>query len=99
MGRSSRSFGQTVRTSSKDRTTCGRDRVTPPRGQDGRLQDRERTRNCTMNQPAMTTLSLITPTQDEPTQVVNDEPTLTALEQRQQLLAHHVRLIARGLSD
>lgn len=26
------------------------------------------------------------------------EPTLTALEQRQQLLAHHVRLVARGMS-
>jgi hypothetical protein len=31
-------------------------------------------------------------------QVVAEEPTLTALEERQELLAHHVRLLARGMS-
>ena len=42
-----------------------------------------------MTQPALT---LINPTPDEPAQVVAEEPTLTALEERQNLLAHHVRL-------
>ena len=57
-----------------------------------------------MNQPATettampTTLTLITPTQDDPAQVVTEETTLTALEERQNLLAHHVRLVARGMS-
>jgi len=57
-----------------------------------------------MSQPATettampTTLTLITPTQDDPAQVVTEETTLTALEERQNLLAHHVRLVARGMS-
>ena len=45
-----------------------------------------------------TTLTLITPTQDDTAQVVTEETTLTALEERQNLLAHHVRLVARGMS-
>jgi hypothetical protein len=45
-----------------------------------------------------TTLTLITPTQNDTAQVVVEETALTALEQRQQLLAHHVRLLARGMS-
>ncbi len=45
-----------------------------------------------------TTLTLITPTQDDTAQVVVEETTLTALEERQNLLAHHVRLLARGMS-
>src|SRR4051812_21676185 len=48
-----------------------------------------------MSQPALT---LINPTPDEPAQVVAEESTLTALEERQELLAHHVRLLARGMS-
>jgi len=44
------------------------------------------------------TLTLITPTQDDTAQVVTEETTLTALEERQNLLAHHVRLVARGMS-
>jgi hypothetical protein len=48
-----------------------------------------------MTQPALT---LVNPTPDEPDQVVTEESTLTALEERQQLLAHHVRLLARGMS-
>jgi len=44
-----------------------------------------------------TALTLINTTDDEPAQVVV-EPTLTALEERQQLLAHHVKLLARGMS-
>jgi hypothetical protein len=57
-----------------------------------------------MNQPATETnetppaLTLINPIPDESAQVVAEEPTLTALEERQQLLAHHVRLLARGMS-
>ena len=51
-----------------------------------------------MNQSAVTTLTLIDPSQDDTTHVTPDEPTLTALEERQRLLAHHVRLVARGLS-
>jgi hypothetical protein len=57
-----------------------------------------------MNQPATETnetpptLTLIAPIPNEPAQVVPEESTLTALEERQQLLAHHVRLLARGLS-
>src|SRR6516162_6573791 len=47
-----------------------------------------------MSQPALT---LIDDSPDEPAQVV-EESTLTALEERQQLLAHHVRLLARGMS-
>jgi hypothetical protein len=46
-----------------------------------------------------TTLTLITPTQDDPAQVVTEEITPTALEERQNLLAHHVRLVARKLSN
>jgi hypothetical protein len=41
-----------------------------------------------------TTLNLITPTTD----CITDGETLTALEQRQELLGHHVRLLARGMS-
>ena len=57
-----------------------------------------------MSQPATettampTTLTLITQTQDDPAQVVAEDTTLTALEERQNLLAHHVRLVARGIS-
>jgi hypothetical protein len=47
-----------------------------------------------MSQPALT---LIDPSQDD-TALVVEESTLTALEERQNLLAHHVRLLARGLS-
>ncbi len=48
-----------------------------------------------MTHPALT---LIDPSQDDTVQDVADEPTLTALEERQNLLAHHVRLVARGMS-
>ncbi len=48
-----------------------------------------------MSQPALT---LLNPTSDEPAQIVAEESTLTTLEERQQLLAHHVRLLARGMS-
>jgi hypothetical protein len=48
-----------------------------------------------MTQPALT---LINATPDEPAQVVAEESTLTALEERQELLSHHVKLLARGLS-
>ncbi len=57
-----------------------------------------------MNQPVTettampTALTLINPTLDDTNQVVAEETTLTVLEERQQLLAHHVRLVARGLS-
>ncbi len=47
-----------------------------------------------MTYPALT---LINPIPDESAQVA-EESTLTALEERQNLLAHHVRLVARGLS-
>ena len=46
-----------------------------------------------------TTLTLINPTPDDTPEVVTEEPTLTALEERQNLLAHHVRLVARELSN
>jgi len=61
-------------------------------------------KGITMNQSATETtamprtLTLITPTQDDTAQVVTEETTLTALEERQNLLAHHVRLVARGMS-
>jgi len=45
-----------------------------------------------------TTWTLITPTQDDTALVVTEDTTLTALEERQKLLAHHVRLVARGMS-
>jgi hypothetical protein len=48
-----------------------------------------------MNQPALT---LITPAHNDTSDIVADEPTLSALEERQQLLAHHVKLLARGMS-
>ena len=48
-----------------------------------------------MSQPALT---LIDPTHDDIARVVPEKPTLTALEERQNLLAHHVRLVARGMS-
>src|SRR4051794_13845390 len=48
-----------------------------------------------MTQPALT---LINPTSDEPVQVVAEESILTALEEWQELLAHHVRMLARGMS-
>ena len=57
-----------------------------------------------MSQPATettampTTLTLITPTQDDTAQVVAEDTTLTAWKRRQNLLAHHVRLVARGMS-
>ena len=56
-----------------------------------------------MNQSAIKTilppptLSVI-PIRVDTAQVVEDEPILTALEERQNLLAHHVRLVARGMS-
>jgi hypothetical protein len=48
-----------------------------------------------MSQPALT---LIEDTLDEPAQVVVEESNVTALEEKQELLAHHVRLVARKLS-
>ena len=45
-----------------------------------------------------TTLNLITAAPDDTTEFVAEEGPLTALEQRQELLAHHVRLLARGMS-
>jgi hypothetical protein len=48
-----------------------------------------------MSQPALT---VINSTPDEPAQVVAEESAVTALEERQSLLAHHVRLLARGMS-
>ena len=48
-----------------------------------------------MTQPALT---LVNPATNEPTRFVADESSLTALEERQALLAHHVRLLARGMS-
>ena len=45
----------------------------------------------------MQTLGLMTPTISDNADCVT-ESTLTALEQRQELLAHHVRLLARGMS-
>ena len=46
-----------------------------------------------------TTLTLINPIQDDAAQAVEEMPTLTALEERQNLLAHHVRLVTRKLSN
>src|SRR5271157_4900070 len=60
-------------------------------------------KGITMSKPATettampTTLTLINPTQDDTAQVA-EETTLTALEERQNLLAHHVRFVARGMS-
>jgi hypothetical protein len=57
-----------------------------------------------MSQPATettampTTWTLITPTQDDTALVVTEDTTPTVLEERQNLLAHHVRLVARGMS-
>ena len=45
-----------------------------------------------------TTLTLITPTLEDTAQVVAADTTLTALEERQNLLDHHVKLVARGMS-
>ncbi len=45
-----------------------------------------------------TTLTLIDPDQDDTAQVVAADTTLTALEERQNLLADHVKLVGRGLS-
>jgi hypothetical protein len=45
-----------------------------------------------------TTLNLITATPHDTADFVTAEETLTALEQRQELLGHHVRLLARGMS-
>jgi hypothetical protein len=50
-----------------------------------------------MSQPA-TSLTLINPTPKEPVQVVAEESAPTALEERQHFLAHHVKLLARGMS-
>jgi hypothetical protein len=47
-----------------------------------------------MDQPALT---VIDPTRVDTAQVHGEKP-LTALEERQNLLAHHVRLLARGMS-
>ena len=56
-------------------------------------------KGVTMSQPATeTTLPHTTLTLIDPAQMVADEPTLTALEERQKLLAHHIRLVARGMS-
>jgi hypothetical protein len=49
-----------------------------------------------MNQS--TALTLLMPSPLDTVQVVIEEEPLTALEQRQELLAHHVRLLARGMS-
>jgi hypothetical protein len=49
-----------------------------------------------MNQS--TALTLIMPSPLDTAQVVIEEEPLTALEERQNLLAHHVRLLARGMS-
>ena len=49
-----------------------------------------------MNQT--TALTLVLPSPFDAAQVVTDEEPLTALEERQNLLAHHVRLLARGMS-
>jgi hypothetical protein len=49
-----------------------------------------------MNQT--TALTLVIPSPIDTDQLVSDEEPLTALEGRQNLLAHHVRLLARGLS-
>jgi hypothetical protein len=48
-----------------------------------------------MNQTTALTLLMPSPLDS---QVVNEEEPLTALEQRQELLAHHVRLLSRGMS-
>jgi hypothetical protein len=48
-----------------------------------------------MNQTTALTLLMPNPLD---TQVVTEDEPLTALEQRQELLAHHVRLLARGMS-
>jgi hypothetical protein len=45
-----------------------------------------------------TTLNLITSTPNDTAEFIMDREVLTALEQRQELLAHHVRLLARGMS-
>jgi hypothetical protein len=61
-------------------------------------------KGITMSQPATettampTTLTLINPSEVDTAQVVAGDTTLTALEERQNLLAHHVRLVARGMS-
>jgi hypothetical protein len=52
----------------------------------------------TMDQTAPATLSLVTSTANDTNEVLTENASLTALEERQQLLAHHVRLLARGLS-
>ena len=49
-----------------------------------------------MNQT--TALTLVMPSPIDTAQLVTDEEPLTALEERQNLLAHHVRLLARGMS-
>jgi hypothetical protein len=49
-----------------------------------------------MNQS--TALTLLMPSPLVTAQVVTEEEPLTALEERQNLLAHHVRLLARGMS-
>ena len=55
-----------------------------------------------MNQSATTliptTLTIINPPDDDAAEALAEETTLTALEDRQNLLAHHVRLVARGMS-
>jgi len=56
-----------------------------------------------MSQPGIETIVApptltIVPIQDDTAPVIDDEPALTALEERQNLLAHHVRMVARGLS-
>jgi hypothetical protein len=54
--------------------------------------------SATETTPMPTTLTLINPTQDDTAEVVAEDTTLTAPEERQNLLAHHVRLVARGMS-
>ena len=57
-----------------------------------------------MSQPATETtamprtLTLINPSEVDTAQVVAGDTTLTTLEEQQNLLAHHVRLVARGMS-
>ncbi len=54
--------------------------------------------SATETTPMPTTLTLINPSEVDTAQVVAGDTTLTALEERQNLLAHHVRLVARGMS-
>lgn len=69
-----------------------------PRALDYKHKGITMTQSATETTEMPTTLTLINPTLDNATEVASEEPTLTALEERQNLLAHHVRLVARGMS-